>query len=143
MRVNYKSFPYLNPGVPEQKRIWRPVLTVQIIHNHAKSKRFDAIVDTGSDYCLFDANIGASIGIKIISGPEGPLGGIIPGARGKVYYHNVRLVVGADIVDIKAGFSWDLTANILGHFGFFENFLVTLNCTYEPPSFDIERIRRH
>jgi hypothetical protein len=75
LRENYKSFPYLNPGVPEQKRIWRPVLTVQIIHNHAKSKRFDAIVDSGSDYCLFDANIGASIGIKIISGPEGPLGG--------------------------------------------------------------------
>jgi hypothetical protein len=30
-------------GVPEQKRIWRPVLTVQIIHNHAKSERFDAM----------------------------------------------------------------------------------------------------
>jgi hypothetical protein len=73
--------------------------------NHAKSKRFNAIVDTGSDYCLFDANIGASIGIKIVGGPEGPLGGIIPGVRGKVYYHNVRLVVAADIVDIKAGFS--------------------------------------
>jgi hypothetical protein len=74
LRVNYKSFPYLNLGVPEQKRIWRPVLTVQIIHNHAKSKRFDAIVDTGSDYCLFDANIGASIGIKIISGPGRSVG---------------------------------------------------------------------
>jgi hypothetical protein len=54
LRINYKSFSYVNPGVPEQKRVWRPVLTVQIVHNHAKSKRFDAIVDTASDYCLFD-----------------------------------------------------------------------------------------
>jgi len=65
-------------------------------------------MDTGSDYCLFHA-IGASIGIKIQSGPEGDLGCVIGGTRSKVYYHNVKPVVGADIIDIKAGFSWDLT----------------------------------
>ena len=58
--------------------------------------------------------IGASIGIKIQSGPEGDLGGVVGGTRSKVYYHNVKLVVGADIIDIKAGFSWDLTENLLG-----------------------------
>src|SRR5262245_21344865 len=119
------------------------ILTVQIIHSHATSKRFEAIVDTGSDYCLFNANIGASIGIKIVNGPEGPLGGIISGSRGKVYYHNVKLVVGQEIIEIKAGFSWDITENLLGHFGFFENFIVTLNTAFEPPCFDIERAQRH
>jgi len=74
LRVTYKSFPFRNPGVPEQTLIWRPILSVQIIHNHAASKRFEAVLDTGSDYCLFDANIGASIGVKIVDGPEGPLG---------------------------------------------------------------------
>jgi hypothetical protein len=143
LRVTYKSFPLRNPGVPEQTRVWRPILTVKIIYQHATSKRFDAIVDTGSDYCLFNANIGASIGVKIINGPEGPLGGIIPGSRGKVYYHNIKLVVGSEIIDIKAGFSWDITENILGHFGFFENFIVTLDTAFEPPCFDIERAKRH
>lgn len=143
MRVNYKSFPFRNRGVPEQTRVWRPILTVKLIYNHATSKRFDAIVDTGSDYCLFDANIGALIGIKVVNGPEGDLGGIIAGSRGRVYYHNVKLVVGADIVEIKAGFSWDISENILGFFGFFDQFIVTLNSAFEPPCFDIQRHRRH
>jgi hypothetical protein len=47
------------------------------------------------------------------------------------------------MVDIKAGFSWDITGNILGHFGFFENFIVTLNSAYDPPCFDLERAHRH
>ena len=61
----------------------------------------------------------------------------------KVYYHNVKLVVGADIIDIKAGFSWDLTENLLGQIGFFDNFIVTFNPTFEPPCFDIQRVQRH
>jgi hypothetical protein len=143
LRVNYKSFPVRNRGVPEQTKIWRPILTVKLIHHHATSTRFDAVVDTGSDYCLFDANIAARIGIKVVSGPEGDVGGIIGRSSGRVYYHNVKLVVGTDIVDIKAGFSWDLTENILGYHGFFDQFRVTLDATFELPYFDIDRILRH
>ena len=100
-------------------------------------------MDTGTDYCLFRADIGAGIGVKIDSGPEGDLGGIIAGPRSKVYYHNVKLVVGADIIEIKAGFSWDLTENLLGQIGFFDNFVVTFDPTFEPPCFDIQRVQRH
>jgi hypothetical protein len=105
LRVNYKSFPFRNRGLPNIRQVWRPVLTVQIISQaHATSKRFEALVDTGTDYCLFDARIGASIGIRVNDGPEGDVGGIIAGAQSKVYFHNIKLVVGADIVDIQAGF---------------------------------------
>jgi len=143
LRVSYKSFPFRNRGVPEKTRIWRPVLSVQIIYKHATSKRFEAVVDTGSDYCLFHAGIGASLGIKIHSGPEGDLGGVISGPRSKVYYHNVKLVVGTDIIEVKAGFSWDLTENLLGQTGFFDNFIVTFNPVFEPPCFEIERAHRN
>ncbi|MGH8546010.1 MAG: hypothetical protein ACREX3_20780 [Gammaproteobacteria bacterium] len=119
------------------------MLPVKIIHNHTTSKRFEALVDTGTDYCLFDAQIGALIGIKINSGPEGDLGGIIAGARSKVYFHNIKLVVGADMVEIKAGFSWDITENLLGQTGFFDNFAVSFHPAFEPPCFDVERVRRH
>ena len=142
MRVAYKSFPFRNRGVPEQTRIWRPILSVQIIHNHAKSPRFEAIIDTGSDYCLFHASIGALIGIKIHDGAEGDLGGVIGGPRSKVYYHNVKLVVGTDVVEIKAGFSWDLTENLLGYIGFFDSFIVTFDSSPTPPCFDLRRIQR-
>ena len=72
----------------------------------------------GSCQFPFDALIGASIGIKIDSGAEGDVWGIIPGSGSKVYYHNVKLVVGADMVEIKAGFSWDITSNLLGQTGY-------------------------
>lgn len=143
MRVNYKSFPFRNRGIPDRTSVWRPMLSVQLIYNHATSKRFEALVDTGTDYCLFDAHIGASIGIKVNNGPEGELGGIVLGSRSKVYFHNVKLVVGADIVEIKAGFSWDITSNLLGQTGFFDNFAVSFQPAFEPPCFDIERVRRH
>ena len=107
------------------------------------SKRFEAIVDTGSDYCLFEARIGETIGMKIKSGPEGNLGGVIAGPIGKVYYHNVKLLVGADMVDIKAGFSWDITVNLLGQVGFFDNFSVTFDPSPHPPCFEIQRVHRN
>jgi len=143
LRITYKSFPFRNRGVPEQTRIWRPILPVQLIYNHATTKRFEAVVDTGTDYCRFHASIGASIGVRIVSGPEGDLGGIVPGARSKVYFHNVKLVVGADIVEIKAGFSWDITDNLLGQIGFFDNFAVTFDPSPHPPCFEIQRIHRN
>jgi hypothetical protein len=130
--------------VPEQTKVWRPVLPVQIISgNHAASKRFEAVVDTGSDYCLFNAMIGASIGIKIDSGSEGDLGGVIAGPRSKVYFHNVKLVVASEIVDIKAGFCWDLSENLLGQVGFFDNFVVTFDPGPHPPCFEVQRVRRN
>jgi hypothetical protein len=143
LRIPYKPFTYRNRGVPDQGIIWRPVLNVKIIYNHAQSKRFEAIVDSGSDYCLFHASIGAALGIKVTTGAEGDLGGVITGVRTKVYYHNVKLVVGADMVEIKAGFSWDLTDNLLGQIGFFEHFSVAFDPSSHPPFFELHRVHRH
>jgi hypothetical protein len=50
-------------------------------------------------------------------------------------------VVAGEIVEIKAGFSWDLTENLLGYFGFFNNFIVTIDPVPHPPCFDIQRVR--
>ena len=75
--------------------------------------------------------------------PVGDMGGIVAGATSKVYFHTIKLVVGAEMVEIKAGFSWDITANLLGQTGFFDNFTVSFDPTFEPPCFDVERVHRH
>jgi hypothetical protein len=111
---------------------------VQIIHNHATSKRFEALVDTGTDYCLFDALIGASIGIRVNDGPEG-FGRYYRWRKIKGLLHDIKLVVGADIVEIKAAFSWDITSNLLGQTGFFDNSAVSFHPAFKPPCFDVER----
>ena len=142
MRITYKSFPYHNRAFPGQRRVWRPVLTVKILYGHASSKKLEAIVDTGSDCCLFHSGVGEAIGIKLRDGLEGDLGAVIAGPSSRVYYHDVRLVVGTEVIEIKAGFSQALTFNLLGQAGFFENFAVTFDQSSHPPSFEIQRIYR-
>ena len=63
------------------------------------------------------------------------MGGVISGPPSKVYYHVVKLVVGMDIVEIKAGFCWDLSENLLGQIGFFDNFTVIFDPSLHPPCF--------
>ncbi len=87
--------------------------------------------------------IGASIGIKIDSGSEGDLGGVISGPRSKVYFHNVKLIVATEVIEIKAGFCWDLSENLLGQIGFFDNFTVTFDPVPHPPCFEFNRVQQN
>ena len=133
MDLPYKPFKYINRGIPNQGIIWRPVLPIKIIYNHTSSKSFDAYLDSGSDYCLFHASVGAAIGIKIMQGSEGDLGGVISKTRSKVWYHYIKLVIGQDIIQTKAGFSWDLDCNLLGQIGFFDHYKIEFNPISHPP----------
>ena len=42
-------------------RLWTPTLWVSIFCGHAESKRIEAVVDSGSDFCLFHADIGRAL----------------------------------------------------------------------------------
>ena len=103
-------------------------MTVSIIYRHSTSKRFEAIVDSGSPWCLFHAQIGESIGIRVDTGQRGSLGGVLAGASSDVYFHQVKLVFLGGMVDTIAGFSHDLSlAAILGRQGFFDNCTVSFD----------------
>jgi hypothetical protein len=78
---------------------------VGLIIGHAPTRRFEAVVDSGSPSCLFHADIAKAHGLKVETGVEGPLGGVVGGAIGKVYYHKVKLTFGSHIRPITAGFS--------------------------------------
>jgi hypothetical protein len=140
LRVKYKPFPFFNRGLEHYGTVFRPVLTVQVVYNHAASKRFEAIVDTGCDCCLFQSHIGESIGIKIKDGVEGPLGGVIHGPRAKVYYHKIKLLVAGEFLEIRAGFSADIDQNSLGQIGFLDHFIVIFDPSGDPPELDVRRI---
>ncbi len=101
-------------------------------------------MDTGSPYCLFHAQVGDALGMDVRSGIEGPLGGVIGAAQGKVYYHSIRLYVSGEYLNIKAGFSYELSVPaLLGQNGFFDNFIVTFDNTPHPPCFEVNRIQRN
>ncbi len=93
---------------------------------------------------MFHAGVCRSLGIKKVEGgTEDKLGGIIGGTIVPIYFHNVKILIGAEQLQTTVGFSWELSvAGILGRRGFFENFVVTIDSSTNPPTFELEKIHR-
>ncbi len=148
MRFNYKVVPLAepHPAFPNDTSVWMPVMSIKIDNPATHSpptKRFEVIVDSGAPDCFFHADVGRAIGLKIESGVQGDLGGIVKGANIKVYYHDIGLYVGADRIRVRAGFSDAVSVGgILGRRGFFENFIITFDPSLVPAGFEIQRLGR-
>jgi hypothetical protein len=91
-----------------------------------RSKRFEAIIDSGSSGCIFHASIGRAIGLDIEKGEVLRTLGIAGSAR--EFLHDISLSVAGEIIATRAGFSDDLPiAGILGMKGFFEHFRIVFD----------------
>jgi hypothetical protein len=113
------------------------------MHNHTRSNRIEAVVDSGSPWCLFHADVGRHVGVDIEGGIEDSLGGVIGGSFGKVYFHKVKLCLPGTIMELVAGFSKELSvAGILGRSGFFDNYIIQFDPSSTPPGFDMQRVGR-
>lgn len=150
MRFNCKVHPVIetHPAFKDEKFHWWPVVPVRLIYKHSPpTRRIEAIVDSGSPYCLFHASICNSIGIKRLEdGVEDTLKGIVGGKNVPsvpMYFHKVKIVVADGQFETMAGFSWGLAVGgLLGRRGFFENFVVKFDCSLDPPQIDVERLPR-
>jgi hypothetical protein len=96
--------------------------------NSPRSKRFDAIIDSGASQCIFHAAIGRAIGLEMEKGEKVSTNSI-QGAT-EIYLHDVSLYVPGGVVPARAGFSDQLPiAGLLGMTGFFEYFRITFDPT--------------
>lgn len=130
------------PPFKREPAAWAPMLKVRVGWAHQKTPRFDAIVDSGSPYCLFRYEVGNYLGIDISGGKEGTIGGISEGLQESVYFHKVQIWVEENwLIEVTAGFVKKLTfSGILGRNGFFDNFHVHFDHTAYPPIVEIEKI---
>jgi hypothetical protein len=98
------------------------------IPNAPRTKRFEAVIDSGASRCIFHADIGRFMGIDVRSGIKDTTQGIA--GPSDLYLHDVRLYVPGGPVVIKAGSKEGLPiAGLLGMDGFFEHFVVTFRYT--------------
>ena len=88
---------------------------------------FHSIIDSGADYCVFPAQFGENIGLKITEGDHLPSYGV--GGKDTLYFHKIKinLVIEDETwkFDCFAGFSVRLNergVGFLGRHGFFELF---------------------
>ncbi len=116
MKFRYKQY---EPG------IIRPVIPIEIVHSN-RSVPYEVLVDSGADFCIFDAQIAELLDIDVTSGNRREVGGIT-GVVEPYYVHPLTIRVGGRAHQIEAGFLPNIAAlgyGVLGQRGFFDIFVV-------------------
>jgi hypothetical protein len=123
-------------GVP----LFSPALSVQIalpVQNSPRTKKFEAIVDSGASRCTFHADLAKYLGIDLKACQIEQTTGI--SGTETTYLSEIFLYVPGGPAKVMAAFKEQLpVAGLLGMNGFFEHFNVTFvgGCQY----FTLERI---
>ncbi|MGC2110479.1 MAG: hypothetical protein WA655_13235 [Candidatus Korobacteraceae bacterium] len=124
MNVPYKKYPNSKGGF-----LYIAALPVSIagLHKGApRSRRFEAIIDSGASNCLFQAALGRAIGLDVAGGE--PLETLGISGPNQVFMHDISLYVPGGILSIRAGFSEALpVTGLLGMTGFFDHFKITFD----------------
>jgi len=78
VKKNYTRLPLdqTNPAFTRETTTWLPLLNVRVGFNHKQTPRIPAIVDSGSQCCLFRAGLAEYLGIDVKKGIEGTMGGL-------------------------------------------------------------------
>ncbi len=126
LKIPYKKVPDGKGGFGYYAIV--PVNIALAVKSSPRSKRFEAIIDSGASRCVFHAQIGNAIGLDIKKGEVETTYGVA--GPTPIYLHDISLYAPGGIIAIRAGFSEDLpTAGIVGMMGFFEHFKITFDPT--------------
>lgn len=142
MRFSYKRIIVPDPNpVTGSQTIFRPIVPIRIGYGQIElaGQHYQALVDSGADWCLFHADVGKLLGIPISQGERRNFVGV-GGKMSVCYFHPIRLLIGPFVVNTKAAFTTALNFRygLLGQSGFFDRFLVTFNSLTEAPYVDID-----
>jgi predicted aspartyl protease len=126
MKFSYFKFPLVPRSEFFGNYILKPIISVKVINGN-NSLNYDALIDSGADFCIFDAEIGEVLEIDVKSGRKEIFGGIQEKGGAEAFFHNVKINIGGWEYKTKIGFSYDIAKHgygILGQKGFFDIFSV-------------------
>jgi hypothetical protein len=126
LSLPYKHLPNSSDGYATTA-----MLNVQVARPEPRSprtKRFEAIIDSGASRCLFHSDFAVVLGIDLTKCTREVTQGI--GGNEDVYLHEITLFIPGGPVSITAGFKHNFPiAGLLGMAGFFDHFKVTFDPT--------------
>ncbi|MBU0534073.1 MAG: retropepsin-like domain-containing protein [Candidatus Omnitrophica bacterium] len=126
MKFKYQRIPVAsNNAFPNRKSIIKPLIPIRLRYQKNFVDIY-ALIDSGADDCLFNAEIGAKLGIDITSGEENSYRGIT-GQSTIAYFHKIEIEVGGWKHPCYAGFCYDTPLSALGQDGFFNLFKIQFN----------------
>lgn len=119
------QFPYKKFKLIDGTELLKPIIPIGLLYNR-KHIGYEALIDSGSDFNIFNAEIGELLGFDIKSGKKMKAGGIA-GEPFDIYFHNLTLEIGGWQYQIEAGFSYQISPygfGVLGQQGFFDLFRI-------------------
>ena len=119
------QFPYKKFKLADGTELLKPIIPIGLLFN-GKFVKYEALIDSGADFNIFNAEIGELLGIDTRSGKKVKFSGIA-GEPFEVFLHNLTLEIGGWQYKIVAGFSYEISPygfGILGQRGFFDLFRV-------------------
>lgn len=124
VKLPYRKYPNQDGGFYYTATL--PVNIALPLKNAPRSKRVEAIIDSGATVCQFQAGLGRAIGLDIEKGEA--LETLAATGPTTMYMHEISIYLPGGPVQVKAGFSDSLpVAGLLGMSGFFEHFMVLFN----------------
>jgi len=133
MKFPYLKFPLNKNSAFFGSAILKPIIPVGVSYGE-KTLRYGALIDSGADFCIFDAAVGEYLGIDIHSGSKEVFGGIQERGGAEAFLHEVVLNIGGWDKKVIVGFSYDIAKHgfgILGQKGFFEIFSIKFDLAKE------------
>lgn len=126
MRFNYTR------SLGQKGAILRPIIPIALRNPRAPNTPaigYLGLVDSGSDRCIFPAQISELLDIDLTATDRiMNVGGVVAGARRPVYIHTVEIEIGVGggpVFHAQAGFMPDFSESgqgLLGRLGFFDQF---------------------
>ena len=106
----------------------RPIIPLRISYGSGQI-RYEALIDSGADFCIFHAELGRLLRLDVEKGERKLFGGVT-GQAGTAFVHTVTIDFEGFEFETNCGFSDDISPDgygILGQDGFFDNFKVTFD----------------
>lgn len=136
------KFPYKLIPLPQKSDIFgfsilRPIIPIKLFGEMGEFQ-YEVLLDSGADFCIFDAEIGEALGLDITSGAVERFSGVQDAEASLAYLHTIAISVGGKKVQIPALFSYGIAKSgygILGQKGFFSSF--TIKFDYQNKEIDI------
>lgn len=133
MKFPYFKFPLATSSDFFGHSILKPIIPIGLT---VGEEPFDyaALIDSGADFCIFEAGIGEALKLDVMNGRKVNFSGIQDAGGAQAYLHEITITVGGWEYKSTVGFSYDIGGDgygILGQKGFFDIFAVNFDYSKE------------